>query len=140
MKQYLKNFQFALIFVFGNISSVFACWQGCVVDKCSGKPLANYLITYCDPNANGGIGGCTTFTTGLDGCFSYAGALGSSIQIGETISTYNGGPCIQLGSVSAYGIHGPLSLGNTVLHQGGIFESDVFNHQIHGSNTNNLGF
>lgn len=122
------------------MTSVFACWQGCVVDKCSGKPLANYPITYCDPNANGGIGGCTTFTTGPDGCFSYAGAVGSSVSIGETISTYNGGPCIKLGNVRTYGLTGKLSLGSTILHTGIVFDVGVANSKVHGCNDNNLGF
>ena len=140
MKQAFFKLGFFVILYLTNITIGISCWQGCVVDKCSGKPLANYPITYCDPNANGGIGGCTTFTTGADGCFSYSGAVGSSIQIGGTSSTYYGGPCIQLGSVGAYAIKGALSIGNTVLHQGDPLNIGVFNHQIHGCNDNNLGF
>lgn len=124
--------------------SAYACFNGCVVDACSGQPLPNYPITYCDPNANGGIGGCTTFYTGANGCFGYAGAVGSSIQIGGTSYTYNGGPCVSVGTVSAYALKGRLiatsSAGNVILHQGNVFDVGVGNARLNGCNNYTLGF
>lgn len=101
----IKNLFFSIFAVLISATTSFACYSGCVVDRCSGKPLANYPITYCEPHIFGGpIGGCTTFYTNAQGCFSYNGAVGSTINIGGTASTYNGGPCNHLGNVSAYAL------------------------------------
>lgn len=126
----------AISFAVLSFSSANACYTGCVKDKCSGEPLANYPITYCHPHIVGGpVGGCTTFYTNSQGCFSYNGEVGSSINIGGTSSTYSGGPCNNLGNVSAYALTGKLgsssSSGFHAFHQGSPNNVGVNNSQIY---------
>ncbi len=128
------------LFLFTGSYNVFACWSGCIQDECTDLPLAGYPITYCTPIANGGIGGCTTYTTDSEGCFSIAGEAGATISIHGTSYTYNGGPCRELGRVTAYGLSNWLYSSGKALYKGDWADVSVYNHRLYGCEENMIEF
>ncbi len=100
-----------LIFVTAIIyNPVFGCWEGCIVDRCTGEPLPNYPLTYMQPGEKGLRGIPVEIMTDEDGCFKVEGVEGSQLFIGERSFVFQSGPCQQLGDIGMFNGGGHLQM------------------------------
>lgn len=123
-----------MMLVFG-ATNAFSNWKGCIYDKCTGKPLANYPVLVSNPSPDGVDDRYYTFYTNSDGCFTAYGSKGSEL-LGFGNGPWNGGTQVDLGNLYIHGIGSSISLGGTTLHQGNSNSVDVYNHKVYGCNEN----